>query len=182
MFVCHFVFVIIWSYTLWCSWFRPKPNFNTNRFFLPLSLMIVCEQDSARMIQANSSRRSHRLAPPNAYVCLPWQTTWDHGYTVQTFNSCTSRPDVCQYLIVQTHFDNMSKCKPSTPMTHVTWRTKLRSVVRSSMLLYPRNLVIIGRAVVYYARSAHAFSAGIKYQHCTKALLYWLWACWPAEW
>ena len=32
---------------------------------------------------------------------------------------------------------------------------------------YPRNLVIIGRAVVYYARSAHAFSAGIKCQHCT---------------
>ena len=27
---------------------------------------------------------------------------------------------------------------------------------------HPRNLVIIGRAVVYYARSAHAFSAGIK--------------------
>ena len=33
---------------------------------------------------------------------------------------------------------------------------------------YPRNLVIIRRAVVYYARSAHAFSAGIKCQHCTR--------------
>ena len=32
---------------------------------------------------------------------------------------------------------------------------------------YPRNLMIIGRAVMYYARSAHAFSAGIKCQHCT---------------
>ena len=29
--------------------------------------------------------------------------------TVQTFNSCTSRPDICQCLVVQTPMDNMSK-------------------------------------------------------------------------
>ena len=29
--------------------------------------------------------------------------------TVQTFNSCTSRPDVCQCMVVQTLMDNMSK-------------------------------------------------------------------------
>ena len=29
-----------------------------------------------------------------------------HAYTVQTINSCTSRPDVCQHLIVQTPNDN----------------------------------------------------------------------------
>ena len=28
------------------------------------------------------------------------------------------------------------------------------------------NWVAIGRTVVYYARAAHAFSAGIKYRHC----------------
>ena len=28
--------------------------------------------------------------------------------TVQTFNSCTSRPDVCQCLVVETLVDNMS--------------------------------------------------------------------------
>ena len=29
--------------------------------------------------------------------------------TVQPFNSCTSRPDVCQCLVVQKPVDNMSK-------------------------------------------------------------------------
>ena len=29
--------------------------------------------------------------------------------TVQTFNPCTSRPGVCQCLVVQTPMDNMSK-------------------------------------------------------------------------
>ena len=31
---------------------------------------------------------------------------------------------------------------------------------------YPENWVAIGHAVVYYARAAHAFSAGIKYPYC----------------
>ena len=30
----------------------------------------------------------------------------------------------------------------------------------------PGNWVAIGHAVVYYARAAHAFSAGIKYLYC----------------
>ena len=34
------------------------------------------------------------------------------------------------------------------------------------MHLCPGNLVAIGRAVVYYARAAHTFSAGIKCRHC----------------
>ena len=33
--------------------------------------------------------------------------------TVKTFNSCTSRPNVCQCLVVQIHIDNKSKNKPS---------------------------------------------------------------------
>ena len=75
--------------------------------------------------------------------------------TVHTFNVYTSRPDVCQYLVVQTPIDYMSKNNPSNSMTHVTFELKLRSVLRS-----------IG-AVVYYARAAHLFSVGIKCQRCS---------------
>ena len=88
-------------------------------------------------------------------------------HTVQTFNSCTSRPDVCQCLVVQRPIDNMSNNRPSTSMTHVACETKLRSFVRSSMHICPGNVVAIGRAVVYYARAAHIFSAGIKCRHCS---------------
>ena len=51
--------------------------------------------------------------------------------TVQTFNSCTHRPDVCQCLVVHTSMDNMSKNKPSSTLTLVADESKLRSVVRS---------------------------------------------------
>ena len=34
---------------------------------------------------------------------------------------------------------------------------------------YPREWFADGRAVVYYARVAHAFSAGIKCRHCMLA-------------
>ena len=60
----------------------------------------------------------------------------------------------------------MSKNKLSTSMTHVACESKLRSVVRSFIHPSPRNWVTIGRAVVYYAWAAHAFSAGIKCRHC----------------
>ena len=52
-------------------------------------------------------------------------------------------------------------------MTHVVCESKLRIVVRSSMQLCPGKLVAIGHAVVYFAQTAHAFSAGIKCRHCT---------------
>ena len=48
--------------------------------------------------------------------------------TVQTSNSCTSRPDVDQCLVAQTPMYNMSKNKPSTSITHVA--CELGSVVR----------------------------------------------------
>ena len=35
------------------------------------------------------------------------------------------------------------------------------------MHLCPGNVVAIERAVVYYARAAHTFSAVIKYRHCS---------------
>ena len=34
------------------------------------------------------------------------------------------------------------------------------------MHICPGNWMAIGHAVVYYARAAHAFNAGIKWQHC----------------
>ena len=43
-----------------------------------------------------------------------------------TFNSCTSRPDICQCLVVQIK-------KPSTLMTRVSCKSKICSVVRSSI-------------------------------------------------
>ena len=47
---------------------------------------------------------------------------------------------------------------------HVACGSKLRSVVMSSMHPFPGNGLAIGRAVVYYARDAHAFSAKIMHQ------------------
>ena len=55
---------------------------------------------------------------------------------------------------------------PSTAMTLVACGSNLRSVVRSSTHPCPGNWEAIGRAVVYNARAAHPFTAGIKCQHC----------------
>ena len=87
--------------------------------------------------------------------------------TVQTLDSCTSRPDVCQCLVAQSPMDSMSKTKTSISMTHVACRSKLRPIVRSSVHPRPGNRVAIRSTVVYYSRAAHAFSAGIKCRHCT---------------
>ena len=81
------------------------------------------------------------------------------------FHSCTSRPDVCQFLVVQTTMDKMSKNKSSTSLTHVACESMLRSVVRSSIHPCLRNCAAIRCAVVYYAWGAQSFSAGIKWWH-----------------
>ena len=94
--------------------------------------------------------------------------------TISTSDSCNSGPDVWQCLVVQTPMDNMSTSKQSTAMTHTACKLKLRSVVWSSMHPSPGNYVAIGSKVVYYARAAHAFSAGIKCQHCIEPRLHWL--------
>ena len=88
--------------------------------------------------------------------------------TVQIFNSCTSQPDVCQCLVVQTPMKNMSRNKPNTSMKHVACELKLGSVVRSYIRPCQGKLGrgAIRRAVVDSARAAHAFSAGIKSRHC----------------
>ena len=51
-------------------------------------------------------------------------------------------------------------------MTKEACKSKLRSDLRSFMHPCPGNWVAIGRAVVYCARAAHAFSAEIKCRYC----------------
>ena len=53
--------------------------------------------------------------------------------TVQTFNSCTRRSDVCQCLVVQTPTDNIicQENMPSTSMAHEACESKVCPVVRS---------------------------------------------------
>ena len=86
--------------------------------------------------------------------------------TVQPFKSCTSRPDLCQCQVLHTTMDNMSKHKPTTPMTPVTGESNLRSVVRSSMHPCQGNWVAIERTGVNNAWNDCEFSAGIKCLHC----------------
>ena len=71
--------------------------------------------------------------------------------TVQTSNLCTSRPDVCQYLVAQTPMDIKSK-RPSSLMINISCKLKLHSVVRSPIRPCQGNLWVIGHAVVYYTR------------------------------
>ena len=51
-------------------------------------------------------------------------------------------------------------------MNHVACESKLRPVVRSSRHPCTGNWMVIGRTVVYNARAAHAYSAGLKGKHC----------------
>ena len=60
-------------------------------------------------------------------------------HTVQTFNSCTSRPVVCQCLVVKAPVDNMSKYNLSTVMAHAACESKSRSLVRLSVYSCPGN-------------------------------------------
>ena len=58
-------------------------------------------------------------------------------------------------------------------MTHVVFEAKLRLFMMSSMYPCPGNWVTIGRAVVYYARTAQALNAGISFLSFAKSLLKW---------
>ena len=51
-------------------------------------------------------------------------------------------------------------------MTHVAFKSKYVSCELIHAFI-PKKLGTIGRAVVYYARAAHVFSAGIKCRHCS---------------
>ena len=111
------------------------------------------------MIHQNStSYDSHTMNTSYLTCHLPKGA---HTATAQTFNSCTSRPDVCQCPV-----GKMSKNKLGSQMTHVACKSKPCSVMKSSMHPCPGNWAAIRHAVVYYAKAAHAFSAAIKCRHC----------------
>ena len=46
--------------------------------------------------------------------------------TVKTFNSCTSQPDACQQLVVQTSMDNVEKSNPGKGNHPYRYIPKLR--------------------------------------------------------
>ena len=103
-------------------------------------------------------RRSYRALLSNPLVCssetlqslpfVPGETT--SYLTVQTFDSCTSRPDACKCPVVKTPMHDMSKKNmPCTSMPHVACKSKLRSVVRSSTHRWLGNWVAIERLVVH---------------------------------
>ena len=81
-------------------------------------------------------------------------------HTVQTFYACTSRTDICQCLVVQKNMDNISKNE------HINDPCILRSKVPVKLHPCQGNWAAIVRAIGYYARAAHAFSAGIKCRYC----------------
>ena len=78
---------------------------------------------------------------------------------VSSLHQSTGRLSVPGY---PTPKDYMSKDKP---MTHVDCESRTRSIVRSSMPTCQDNWMSTGRAVVYYAQTAHPFRVGIKCQH-----------------
>ena len=62
----------------------------------------------------------------------------------------------------------MSKFKPTTLMPHAR-SLRIKAMFSCDVIhaFMPRKLGVNGHVVVNYARVAHAFSAGIKCQHCT---------------
>ena len=71
------------------------------------------------------------------------------NYTVQIFNSYTSRPDMCQCLVA--HKRSCITCheiNQAHKLTRVVCESKLHSVVRSSMQPCQGNWVTIGRACI----------------------------------
>ena len=50
-------------------------------------------------------------------------------------------------------------------MSHVACESKIRSVIRSSIHQYQGHWVAFGHTVVYHARAAHTFRAGINCRH-----------------
>ena len=112
---------------------------------------------------AHQLRVPREVPTPMAHKVCPLQS---HIRTIQAFNSCISRPDVWQCLVVKTPIDNMSKNRPCTSMAYVACESKLRSVGNSSMHPCPENWVEIGRADVYCATAVQAVCAGTKCRHC----------------
>ena len=72
-----------------------------------------------------------------------------HKSTVQTLNVCTSRPDICQCLVVQSPMDSMSKYGKRINYKHSLRIKDTFSCHGSSRHPCPGNWVATGRAVVF---------------------------------
>ena len=90
-----------------------------------------------------------------------WSRVLPLTTTVQTFNSCASRPDVCQCLVVQTLIYNTDPC---SLQIKATLSCEVRSLWSHPC---PDNWVAVGCVGMYYARAAPALSTGIKCRHCS---------------
>ena len=115
-------------------------------------------------------RQLTRTSHGNYISCL----TKTINFVVYTFNSCTSYPDVCQCLVVQTLMDNVSKISQAQS----SLRTKTTFSCDVVMYPCPGNWAEIGREVVYYARADQVFSAGIKCWHCITSQII---DCWTLQ-
>ena len=74
-----------------------------------------------------------------------------HYYAVQAFNSCTSRPDLCQWLVVQTPIDNVKKIGQE----HDPCSLRIKAMF-SVIHAWPEYWVTIGRVVVYHTLAAQS--------------------------
>ena len=83
------------------------------------------------------------------------------GHTVQVFNSCASRPDVCPGLVEQTTMANING--PSSLLNQSTFSCDR---IHASM---PEHWLAIARAVVNHTQAARVFRAAIKCRYCTRA-------------
>ena len=104
-------------------------------------------------------------------ICISFQQRWSIKYFNDIYSTdvkflhqssgCLPVPGFKdQWITCQKH-----RIKTST--THIACGSKQRSVVRLYMHPFPGNWLAIGRAVAYYTRTAHSFSAEIKCWHCT---------------
>ena len=158
---------------IFCKYVQNWISFLTSKFIkqqieIPFLLFFVCHENLHFKMEKLALK--HILVTFAAKHNFFWLLHLQIKYTctIQTFNSCTSRPDVCQCR-VQTPTDNMSREKlikthsnhPSSLRLKITFSCK---VINASK---PRKLVGKGGAFVYYAWAAQSFSAGIKCWHCT---------------
>ena len=123
----------------WC-----KNIIKTKMVWLPTSLMLV-------------------RFPPTQHPSYCWAGCPSLPHTVQTCNSCTNRPDVCQCLVGQTPMDNRSKHAknlrgPRSLRTIATFNCEAIHAQETGWQSGMRSY--------YYARTAHIFGAGIKYWQC----------------
>ena len=82
---------------------------------------------------------SNKSTAIEIHICLGFFQSYSTG-TVQTFNSCASRPDVCQCLVVQTPMDKQYiDIKPtfSCEVNHASMSRKLGCNRACGSVLWP---------------------------------------------